>query len=231
MGTPTRVVFVIPAFNEAQTIERVVSCLKKSGTVVVIDDASTDGTPKLATQAGAQCISQDKNSGYDSAILAGVQNAFRYEPQFIVTVDADNQFSAKDIASVLSQLEDYDLVVGQRNSTPRFSESAFRLVSKSVLGVNDPFCGLKGFRVHLAKYAASNWIKGTVNLTPVIAAMELRATISNVDIHIRPRLDKSRFSGNWLGEVKIIFAFCKAVLVWAARNASLKRNRPRTNNP
>ena len=73
---------IIPAFNEAGTIGKVVGGvyevvrgLGMSCEVVVVDDGSTDGTGNEAAAAGARLISHPYNIGNGAAVKSGIRNA------------------------------------------------------------------------------------------------------------------------------------------------------------
>ena len=70
-----QIAIVIPAFNEEATIFNVVQSVKKYGAVIVVDDASTDETKKIAKNAGAIVVSHQKNKGYDGALNSGFAKA------------------------------------------------------------------------------------------------------------------------------------------------------------
>jgi glycosyltransferase involved in cell wall biosynthesis len=66
---------IVPAHNEAETIQGVVSALASSPsvkTVVVIDDGSTDTTASVAQAAGAQVIRMPRNVGKGRAMYVGI---------------------------------------------------------------------------------------------------------------------------------------------------------------
>ena len=66
---PGGLAVVIPALNEALTIEPVIRrAMAISSFVVVVDDGSTDGTGRVAEEAGAHVLRNDKSLGYDAAI-------------------------------------------------------------------------------------------------------------------------------------------------------------------
>ena len=63
---PPRVLIIVPAHNESQSIARVLSDLSRNvpaADVVVVDDASTDGTAEVARAAGATVLSLACNLG------------------------------------------------------------------------------------------------------------------------------------------------------------------------
>ena len=54
---------LVPAFNEEQSIAKVVIDSKKFGTVIVCDDGSTDATARIAESLGVVVIRHRKNEG------------------------------------------------------------------------------------------------------------------------------------------------------------------------
>ena len=59
-----QVYVIIPAYNEARVISRVVSEVRRAGyTVIVVDDGSSDATGEQAQAAGATLIRHPFNLG------------------------------------------------------------------------------------------------------------------------------------------------------------------------
>lgn len=100
-----RVFTVVPAYNEAQTISRVVAALKdKVAQVIVIDDGSEDQTAELAKQAGAKVARHLINRGQGAALQTGIDLALKQGAEIIVTFDADDQFVAEEISQVIAPI-------------------------------------------------------------------------------------------------------------------------------
>src|SRR5438874_6554578 len=109
---------VIPCLNEAETI---VECVTRArhvledsglrGEVIVVDNASTDGSGELARNAGAIVVHEPRR-GYGSAYLAGLDVA---RGEYIVMVDADLTYDFGEIPSFVEELDaGAQLVVGNR---------------------------------------------------------------------------------------------------------------------
>jgi len=80
---------VIPAYNEAETVEKVVKVIKSLNyidEVIVVDDGSTDKTGQIAESAGAKVIKHLKNKGKGSAIKTGFE---RSTGDVVAFIDAD----------------------------------------------------------------------------------------------------------------------------------------------
>ncbi len=112
--TGNQVSIIIPAFNEAPSIGGVIESIKTlypDVEIIVVNDASSDNTPQIAEKAGAKVISHPYNIGNGASVKTGMRVA---SGDFFVTMDGDGQHSAEDIGKLLSEIETYDMVVGER---------------------------------------------------------------------------------------------------------------------
>jgi glycosyltransferase involved in cell wall biosynthesis len=112
-----RICALIPVFNEASYIAKVVEEARLHvADVVVIDDGSGDGTADIARAAGATCLQLPRHRGKASALRVGI--AFARESNFthVVTLDGDGQHLPGDIPVILRVAEKTgaDLVIGAR---------------------------------------------------------------------------------------------------------------------
>lgn len=86
--TPANFTIIIPAFNEENHIAAVVKPALESdlGRVLVVSDASTDQTAKMARSAGAEVMELPQNLGKAGAMIAGARAA---TTEFLLFLDAD----------------------------------------------------------------------------------------------------------------------------------------------
>ena len=115
----SKVLVIIPAYNEERSIGRVIKEVQEnvSGVdVVVIDDGSRDGTAKLAREAGAKVLCHPVNLGPGAATQTGYKYALRHSYELVVQLDADGQHDPGSIKDLLNVLENKscDLVIGSR---------------------------------------------------------------------------------------------------------------------
>ena len=116
MASPDAVTIVVPAFNEGDSIGQVVTELRAAAgwhEILVVDDGSTDGTGRRAQDAGARVIRHPYNKGNGASIKTAIRAA---ASEWIAIVDADGQHRPEDAVSLVSQLGEYDLVVGARHA-------------------------------------------------------------------------------------------------------------------
>ena len=120
----TKLVIQIPCLNEALTLPETIHDLPKQLPdidvieVLVIDDGSQDGTAKVARACGADHVVRFKtNRGLATAFATGIDTALKLGADYIVNTDADNQYSGRDIGTLLKPLlsGEADMVIGDRN--------------------------------------------------------------------------------------------------------------------
>ena len=108
---------VIPAYNEEESIERVVIEFKKQDfvdNVLGVDNHSSDNTVNIAKRCGANVISKDHNIGYAHSWWMGLSEALKLDGNIIVIVDSDATYNAYDLQKMIPYLDNCDMVVGNR---------------------------------------------------------------------------------------------------------------------
>lgn len=113
----SKVVIVIPARNEEASVGAVVSDVRARRPdldVVVIDDASQDGTARVARAAGAKVLAAPIRLGYGGAVQAGFQYAYARGYDLVVLMDADGQHDPAYVGALVEAADRHDLVVGSR---------------------------------------------------------------------------------------------------------------------
>jgi glycosyltransferase involved in cell wall biosynthesis len=113
------IVVIIPAFNEENSVGRVVAEIPAGlvAEVVVVNNNSNDQTAVEAARAGATVI-DEPTPGYGRACLAGIAYAQRRHPQpdIVVFLDADYSDFPAEMPALLAPIrtQGYDMVIGSR---------------------------------------------------------------------------------------------------------------------
>jgi glycosyltransferase involved in cell wall biosynthesis len=111
----TTVAVVVPCFNEAISIATVVRdfrAILPAARIVVVDNASSDGTGEIARAAGAEVVRETRR-GKGFALLTGLRRAAPAD--IFLMVDGDGTYAAEDAPRLLAQIQDgADMAIGTR---------------------------------------------------------------------------------------------------------------------
>lgn len=117
-----RTIVVIPTYNEAEslatTIASVLAAVPKAS-VLVVDDASPDGTGDIAdrlatTDPRVEVLHRTARDGLGHAYLAGFRRAVDEGFDAVIEMDADGSHPAAALPAMLESLRTHDLVIGSR---------------------------------------------------------------------------------------------------------------------
>jgi glycosyltransferase involved in cell wall biosynthesis len=115
--TETKILALIPAFNETCRIASVVAAARLYLPVLVVDDGSSDTTAECARQAGAEVLLQTPNQGKGAALRAGFRRALDSGCEAVITLDADGQHDPLEIPAFLEKAsaQPAGLIIGERD--------------------------------------------------------------------------------------------------------------------
>ncbi len=117
----TRVVILITARNEAESIGEVLAALPTQvGNLefktLVVDDGSSDATPLIAREAGALVVRHGTSLGVGAPLTTGFVAAMQLNCQYLIHIDADGQHNPDDLMRILAPLIEgrADMIIGSR---------------------------------------------------------------------------------------------------------------------
>jgi glycosyltransferase involved in cell wall biosynthesis len=210
-----RIAIIIPAFNEAATIEAVVRGSIPHGVPVVVDDGSTDGTAALAEAAGAEIVTRDGASGrgYEPALEAGFGHAASRGAEVVATIDADGQLDPADLPRLLDPVVEgsADLALGQRPRGARAGERLFNLYARMRFGMPDILCGLKAYRMTLYDDHGRFDTSRNIGTELALASLRAGARVAVVPVAVRARADAARFASGWRANARLLGALGRAI--------------------
>jgi len=103
-----KTVVVIPAYNEAQTIADVAQrVLVQQLPLVVVDDASVDGTAERLVGLDVTVLRNEQNLGKGGSLWRGMQYAMELGAEAIITLDGDGQHRPEDLPLLLAAAAQY----------------------------------------------------------------------------------------------------------------------------
>ena len=183
--TKPKVSVVIPAYNEAKSIGKVIAnCKAFCDEIIVVDDGSTDDTAKIAKNSGAVVIRNEKNLGVTKA----TQNGFEAtQGDIIVTMDADGQHDPSDIPKLTKPLAEgkAEVALGVRSEIPHRSERIINALTNLSVKCSDAGTGFRAVKADLAKKMK---LHGTCLCgTFVLEAHKRGARIAEIPVQAKPR--------------------------------------------
>lgn len=199
----TRVLVIMPAWNEAESVGNTVREVLGVGRpydVLVVNDGSADATATVAKDAGATVLTLPFNLGVGGAMRAGFKYAQRLGYQRVIQVDADGQHDPRNIHEVLAGLEHADISIGARFadrgdysvSGPR--KWAMQLLAKVISGlaktrltdVTSGFRAANGRAInqYLDHYPAE-YLGDTID--SLVVAIRSGCRVTQVPVEMRPR--------------------------------------------
>jgi glycosyltransferase involved in cell wall biosynthesis len=117
MTSDKRVLIIIPAFNEGESIGKVIAEVRAelpAVDVLVVDDGSIDDTSGVARAAGAIVTALPYNLGVGGARRLGYLYALRQNYDVAIQLDADGQHDPRYVPELISALDHADLTIGAR---------------------------------------------------------------------------------------------------------------------
>lgn len=201
---------VIPCLNEAETIAECVQRARAglaasglAGEIIVVDNASEDGSGQLAADAGALVVLEPRR-GYGSAYMAGFAAA---RGRYIVMADADLTYDFNEIPHFVSELEGgADMVIGNRmhNIHPGAMPWHHRYIGNPLLsgflnllfrtGVDDAHCGMRAVRAKILPRLDLRTLGMEFASEMVIRAAKEKLVVHQFPIEYHPRGGESKLS-------------------------------------
>ena len=158
--TDIRISIVMPAYNEAEPIDKRLEEVQSMGDfheIIVVDDGSSDETATLVEKhKDIRLVRHPYNIGNGAAVKSGIRAA---SGDSILLMDADGQHPASEIPNILQYLHQYDMVVGARTlgSDARwhrtFANWIFNTYASYIVGypIPDLTSGFRLIRADIAK--------------------------------------------------------------------------------
>lgn len=115
----SKIIFVIPAYNESKHIENVIKDIRKNmstADIVITNDYSTDNTKDIIENLGIPCLNVPFNMGYAMAVQTGIKYAYEHDYDFVVQFDADGQHLASEAKKLIKKYQESDanIIIGSR---------------------------------------------------------------------------------------------------------------------
>ena len=200
-----KILIVIPAFNEQDTINMVVKDLLAEipfADILVVNDGSSDQTETIVKNLGVELISLPFNLGVGAAVRTGFKYANRNGYELMVQFDADGQHVSTEISKLIERMNETnaDTVIGNRfykNSeykTDFMRKIAIKFVAFLVLvtsrkKIQDPTSGFRVNNLKSIQYYSRNYPTDYLGDTveSIVDGVRNGIQFTDVEIKMNPR--------------------------------------------
>jgi len=223
---------VLPARNEAGNLEGVVSELRETRPadhLLVVDDASADGTADEARRLCCGLLALPFHLGYGAAVQAGIKYGLRRGYPVVVTFDADGQHDPRDIGGLVQAVEEgVDLAIGSRfraagsyqgSGARRTGRYLFAGLVNAITGLEltDPTSGLKALGPRAQSlFGLARFPDRFPDADALVLARRVRLRVEERPAHMRPSRNRHSmhdgrvlaYTGNMLFSL-LVAAVCR----------------------
>lgn len=210
---------IIPVFNEAKNLYQAIEGLSKTGVfIIVVDDGSSDESVSICQKfPNLTVLRHRKNLGYVKALNTGFEFASTRSFEYVATFDADGQLQSKDLIKLLNKakIEKSDLMVGYRNFKNRYCESLFATITRYFFSLNDPFCGLKLYKLDSIRNLLPFDKYNLIGAELLFRSHRNQLKIDQLPISVKRRSGASKFGNSLNGEIIILIASIKIIFRFA----------------
>ncbi len=244
---PSRVLILIPAMNEEQSLPEVFEALVKQfppKDILLVDDGSSDRTPEIAASYGCKVVSHIHNLGYGSTLLTGYHYALLHDYDYVVQVDGDGQHPPALIPRLLQPViqGDCDVAIGSRyleGKSPtgwlrRLGALPLSLVASLWIGskITDPTSGFQALsKKAILELCTDGFPDDYPDIDVLIHLHRKDIRIREIPVVMKPRVHGQTMHGGW----KALYYYYRMavclLLMPIRRNSPYRRQRPMDDHP
>jgi glycosyltransferase involved in cell wall biosynthesis len=216
---------ILPIYNEAENIADVIKrilnwlpSVTEDFEIVAVDDGSSDKSKDILEDLAKQdfhlrVIRHLRNKGYGAALTTGFMNA---KKEYLLMMDADQQFDISELIKLIPYIPDYDIVAGFRlkrmdsfyrcllGATFNFSMNIF-----FGLNLKDINCGFKLYKKSLLEKMKLITQGALINVEMMAFAKKSMVKIKEVGINHLPRIYGKQTGSSLKVIVKAVFEVIK----------------------
>lgn len=211
MAVSTSVDIVLPCLDEAAALPWVLSRIPVGARAIVVDNGSTDGSPDIAREHGAEVVRCGER-GYGAACHAGLIAA---SAEFVAVCDCDASLDPGQTLPMMTMIKDgvADLVVSRRHPVGRAAwplharlanrELARRVRRRTGAAIDDVGPLRVARRLPLLALGLSDRRCG-YPIETIVSAAQAGWRIEQFDVDYTPRIGRSKVTGTLRGSIRAV---------------------------
>ncbi len=230
----SKLLIIIPAYNEAENIERVVDDLIQNYPqydYLIINDGSRDATREICRRKHYRFVDLPINVGLTDGVQTGMMYAYRHGYDYALQFDGDGQHDPRYIADMLEAMQECDICVASRfvdQKKPR----GLRMLGSNIIQftlklttrktVKDPTSGMRMFNRATMKAMAEHADYGP---EPDTLAHLIRsgARVKEVQVEMHERIAGESYL-SFSRSIKYMLHMCFSIMFiqWCRKKIDLK---------
>lgn len=231
-----KVLVIIPAYNEAENITRVVGNIKDNFPqfdYVVVNDGSKDETEKICLENKYNMISLPVNCGLEGAFCTGMQYAYINGYDYAIQYDGDGQHNPNYIQKMLDEIQNKgcDIIIGSRFKDEKKPKS-LRMMGNNIIQlaillttgkkITDPTSGMRMFNKRMIKLISKIPDLGPEPDT-VAYLMRCGATVEEVQVKMSERIAGESYL-NFSRSMQYMVKMCVSIyfIQWFRKKSIIK---------
>lgn len=222
----SKLLIVIPAYNEEESIERVVDNLTHNFPqydYVVVNDGSLDATAEVCRRRGYKLLDLPVNLGLSGAFQTGVRYAYKNNYDMVLQMDGDGQHRPEYIEEMMKTMEreNVDIVIGSRFVEPGKRKFSLRTLGSYIIGysiqlttgkrIYDPTSGMRLYNRSVMKEFAY-----IMNYTPepdtISFLMKRGVKVKEIQVEMDERMAGESYL-NIKNAMKYMLHMCVSILL------------------
>lgn len=230
----SKLLIVIPAYNEAENIERVVDNLIQNYPqydYVIINDGSRDKTIEICRRKGYRYIDLPINVGLTDGVQTGMMYAYEHGYEYALQFDGDGQHDPAYIASMIEAMENCDVCIGSR-FVDKKKPGGLRMLGSNIIQatlrlttgkkIKDPTSGMRMFNRVTMKAMANNADYGPEPDT-LAHLMRSGAVVKEVQVEMSERIAGQSYL-NFSRSIRYMMHMCFSIIFiqWCRKKVNLK---------
>lgn len=237
-----RLLFVVPAYNEAANIAGVIKDISKhmpKADILVINDNSKDDTAAIVESMGVICINMPFNVRYAMAVQTGIKYANDNNYGYVIQFDADGQHLASEAKKLYEEIKKskVDIVIGSRflektnykHPLPRLIGTKINsAIVELICGkkISDPTSGLQCLNQRvIKKYSAMGGYPEYPDANLVVDMLLGGYQISEVPVLMKVRETGESMHSGIIKPVKYAVKVTYSIFIITLRNLEIRRKK------
>lgn len=228
-----RLLIIIPAYNEADNIVRVVENIRQNYgeyDYVIINDGSKDNTAEICREHDYNMIDLPINLGLAGAFQTGMKYAYYNDYDYAIQYDGDGQHNPEYIEGMAREAmdKDLDIVIGSRFAIDK-KPLSLRMLGNTLIEacifittgkrIKDSTSGMRLYNRRMIKKLSSAMNYGPEPDT-IAYLMRCGAKVEEYQVHMNERIAGESYL-NIMGSIKYMFHMCSSIMIvqWFRRKS------------